>query len=695
MKKKRFLSGMVMFCLLASNICVPVAGAEKDSKGLEKAIISTKKVITIPESYSEFTHYSNEVEKNGTKSTVWRLNWSEKEGNYGFISASVDESGNLYEYSKFSGGEYKTGLADVTKSEAQNIAEKFLTKVIPIDSGELKIVDGNQNDFQSDTYNFMYEQFVNGIPINLNDINIGINKYTGEVTNFNESNSGTSQFEYQKPENIIDIATAEKNYIDKIGIDLKYYSNYDYNNKKINIFAAYSQDDNNHKAIDGKTGEVIKVYSPNNIIYNMYSDKAGSLPQMSNAMEKLTVEEQSAVNNVDGLITKEKAEGIVRDSLSIPESEMKVSDVSLSKDDFNNKYVWQIGFENGNGQVDAKTSELISIHLYNYYNDGNNTTNVSKSQAQTTAEEFLKKVAPDKFSQTKYKDIENTMVPMEKISVIAEGNVYYFNYIRQVNGIEFDSNYLRIEVNKNTGKVVGYDNNWYENVTFPSIDGVIGKEAAFNKFKEYKNFALQYDLTNDYKVKLTYNFKDTNNFYIIDPFSGVRLDYSGQAYKEIKQSEYTDIKGHWSEKIVKELLDNGYYIQGDKFNPDKTITQINLFKFIYPSFGSNNEEDFYNMLIQNKIITKEEKNPNASVSNKDAAKYIIKYLGYEKVAIHSEVFINPFKDTIEEKYKGYAAMCYALGINKGDKNGNFNQDHNLTNAESAVLIYNLIKNNSR
>jgi hypothetical protein len=115
------------------------------------------------------------------------------------------------------------------------------------------------------------------------------------------------------------------------------------------------------------------------------------------------------------------------------------------------------------------------------------------------------------------------------------------------------------------------------------------------------------------------------------------------------------------------------------------ITQSNFFKYLYSAVKNNynSDDEFYNMLIQNGILKTDEKSPSSFVSNADAAKFVIRYLGYEKIAVHSEIFNNPFKDTIGEEYKGYAAMCYSLNIIKGT-NGSFNEGHNISNAEAAV-----------
>lgn len=693
MKKKRIFSGILTVCLLLSTMCVPAFAAEEDSKGLEQAIIGAKKIITVPDNYTDFTHHSTESETGNGKVRVWRLNWSEKEGNNGYVSASIGEDGYLYEYNRYNGDKGFSGLAQVTKDKAQVSAEEFLEKAIPEYAKQMKKIDENSNFSSNEEYNFTYQKFVNEIPVNFITVNVGINKYNGEVTSFYGGNPEIKGFEYPTIEGIIEPSAAEKAYVEKLGVDLKYYSYYDYNQKKMNIFAGYSIDDNKNSAIDAKTGQVA-VISKEDSIYNIQKDYVGETSSDNSLIktnQQLTKEETDAIKNIANLITKEKAESIIKETSDIITSDMKVLDSSLNKNYINERYVWNISFENAYGEVDAESGEVLSVRSYNYNSTGNK--NISKPEAKNIAEDFLKKITPNKFAQTKYEELENKLL---KIDVVEEGNIFYFRFIRQVNGIEFSSNSLSVEVDKTKGKVIGYINDWYDNVTFPNVNQVMNKEAAFNKIKELSGFGLQYNMIDKDKVGLVYNLKNTVENYIIDPVSGTRLDFTGQAYKENKLPEYTDISGHWSEKTVKELLENGYYIDGEKFNPNMNITQINFFKYIYsPVKNSYTDDEFYDMLIQSGVINKEEKSPNSFVSNQDVAKFVIRYLGHDKIATHTEIFINPFKDSIEEQYKGYAAMCYALNIIKGDRNGNFNGTRNISNAEAATIIYNLIKNNTK
>lgn len=690
MKKSKILSGFLIICLILSTISIPAFGAEEDSKDLEQAITTAKSIITVPENYTEFTHNLSERETNDGKIRIWRLNWSEKEGKNGYISASVGEDGYLYEYNKYNDNENHNGFAKVTKDQAQNVAEEFCEKAVPSYSKEIKIVNSNSSE---EEYNFTYKKFVNEVPVNFITLNINVNKYNGEVTSFYGGNPEAKGIEYPSLEGIIGQNEAEKAYIEKLGVNLKYYSNYDYKQKKMNIFAGYSIDENGNKAIDAKTGQAVSNYKENQFYdyKDTYGAGNGSEKSIVDASMELTKEETDEVKNVANLISKEKAEDILKGASDVVPADIKIKDAELNKNHMRNVYTWRISFENGYGEVNAESGEIISIHYYNKDNTVNK--NISKAQAKNIAENFLRKMTPDKFAKTRYIDSENNIL---KNKIVEEGNNFSFNYIRQVNGIDFSSNSLRVTIDGASGRITGYNNNWYDDVSFPDISKVMTKEEAFNKIKELAGFSLQFIMLDKDKVGLVYNFKNEDNSYIIDPVSGTRLDFTGQVYKENKLQEYVDISGHWCEKTVKELLDNGYYIDGNKFNPDMNITQVNFLKYLYSPVKDNynNDDEFYDMLIQNGIITKEEKDSSSLVSNQDAAKYIIRYLGYDKVAVHSEIFNNPFKDNIEEKYKGYASMCYGLNIIKGT-NGNFNGTHNISNAEAAVIIYNSIKNNTK
>ena len=87
---------------------------------------------------------------------------------------------------------------------------------------------------------------------------------------------------------------------------------------------------------------------------------------------------------------------------------------------------------------------------------------------------------------------------------------------------------------------------------------------------------------------------------------------NGKPYESEVRPEYQDIKDHWSEKIVLELMENGYYLKSELFNSDNTITQIDFFRYLFtPEIRYYDDADLYEMLEMRGIIEEGEKAPES------------------------------------------------------------------------------------
>ena len=136
---------------------------------------------------------------------------------------------------------------------------------------------------------------------------------------------------------------------------------------------------------------------------------------------------------------------------------------SLRKDTIDQeKYIWEIYFDNMYGSVDAQTGELLS---YGYYgDDAGGKLNLTKDAARKIAENFLQKVVPQKFSESKYIPDYN-----EDIIIFREEEkpeAYTFRYNRVVDGVVFIDNGLNVAVNRTTGNITSYSCNWFDSATF-------------------------------------------------------------------------------------------------------------------------------------------------------------------------------------------------------------------------------------
>ena len=683
---KKILSMILALSLILTS-AIPAFAEETDSKALEQAITQVKKIVTIPSDYKDFQYTSSQYEENGKAVSVWYLNWNKDDYSEG-ISASVENDGYLINYNRYTTNQ-KEGLGTVTREAGQKTAAAFLAKVRPDIASDMRLFD-NIDDTSTDRHYFKYKLYKNNAIVNYVEASVEVDKYTGAVIGFNFMGSSEDLTKLPSADGVIGLPAAQKTYIDKIKVKLSYYSSFDYNKKTLTIFPAYSGSNTAGKAINAKTGETVDLYND----YTYYGDKggAGGMAKMSDssiAENALTKEELTAVENMSSLISKDKAESILRNLAPGITTSMKVLSSSLSKNYVEpDKYLWEIGFDGAYGVVNAKSGELVSFYAYSE-DSSKGSAGLSEAKAKEKAEAFMKKVAPDEFEQSKFYETPEYRLYYKNNTDVSE---YSFNYYRQVNGIDFIGNGFTVIVNKASGQITHYDCNWYDNVTFPSIDKVLTEQAAFDAINKIGEMGLMYKMVKEGETALVYDFTNNVGGFLIDPTNGAKLGWDGKPYKETSMPEYTDIKGHWAEAIIKKLLDNGYYLQGEKFNPSQKITQMSFLRYLYsPIQTYYDDEEFYKILVNDKIIKDNEKSPTAAITRQDAAKFIVRFLGQGKTAEHPEIFVNPFKDKITDSYKGYAAICYGLGVMKGDKNGRFNGTNQVTNAEAATMIYNALQ----
>lgn len=683
---KKIIGFLLTICLVFTSAIPAFAEVTEESKNLEKAILQVKSITVIPKDYKNFQYSSSTYEQNGKKISVWYMNWNNDDSSGG-ISATCEDGGYLINFNKYS-NTGKDGLGTVNRENGQKKAEAFLSKARPDVASNLKLMD-NTAYSNSDRHYYNYKVYKNDAIVGYLDISVEVDKFTGEVVGYYYTGSDEDFKNLPDAVGVIGLEAAQKAYLDKINVSLSYYSYYDYNKKTLNVFPAYYGVNTAGKAIDAKTGEAVPLYND----YRYYRDMggAGGMNKMSEASavkDELTKEELEAVEGISALITKEKAESILRSTIPGLASGTKVLNSTLSKHYAEkDKYQWEIGFDGAYGVVNAKTGELISFYVYNVENSKKN-TGISEEKAKEKAEAFMKSVAPDKFKQSRF--YESPAYQIYK----SDPNVtdYSFNYYRQVNGIDFVGNGFTVIVNKESGMITHYDCSWYDVVNFPSIDNAISEEEAFRIINETGKMGLMYKKVNAGEAALVYDFTYSAGDFLIDPSNGDKLGWDGKAYKDKAVPEYVDIKGHWAETKIMKLLENGYYIQGEKFNPGQKINQLNFLRYLYsPIQMYYDDDEFYKMLINDKIIKDGEKAPTAILTRQDAAKYVVRFLGQGKSAEHPEIFINPFKDKVTESYRGYAAICYGLKVMQGDNKGRFNGTKQVTNAEAAVIIFNALQ----
>ncbi|AEM78377.1 YcdB/YcdC domain-containing protein [Thermoanaerobacter wiegelii] len=705
---KKFISIAIALVFLFT-LMMPsnIAQAQADTKiSLKQAIEIAKEKLGIGDSGYEFNSNYNEY----ANKKYWNLNWnSTSKGN---ISVTVDaDTGRItsfYSWTPTQQPELK--IPKYTQEEAKKVAVEFIQKVAPDLFKQTKenTSVNNYSSYYSPDYSFTFERIVNGIPFPSDSIYVSVNKSTLKVSSYYLN---WNDYSFPEPKNIISKEKAIEIFKEKLGLKLMYNLVYDqvYGSepKAILVYGIYQ-----NAPIDAKTGKLI-------ISDNYYEPMTGGGGGEGMSSQKLSPEEQKAVDNAEKYISKDKAIEIVKNSLPFPlGSEYKLINANLytgydyppAKSDPMWSLYWNYNKDNKyyyvSATVDAATGELKS-----FYRGGSDLDNIqgktptyTKEQMKKIAEDYLKKIVPDKFNKTEYVD-RNTL--NSEIQPIMPS--YTFKYVEIVNGILCPFNVIYVNVSPYTGEIVGYSINWTD-VKLPSSENIISLDEAYKILFENAEFDLSYVPNYDYKspdkpptINLVYQL----NFYnYIDAKTGQIIDYSGKPVVKKSETTFKDIDGNWAEKDIKLLVQIGIIdTKEENYYPEHNILQKDFIKMLVkaiqppyydpiPPKSSDEYSYYYDIAIQKKIIAEKEKKPDTLVTREQAAKYLVNALGAGYIADLNDIFVINFKDAdkISSSSKGYIAIVSGLKIMRGS-NGYFYPDLYLTRAEAAAVLVRFLEIN--
>ena len=687
---------------------VPIsAEAVKSQEGsMETALIAVKNLIDIDDDvYTDFSYSSGYSNYETMEDMVWSFSWSDEKSAY--IYAYVTSDGVVLQYRKFFYDEKYFGFAEISKTAAIAAADEFIKKAKPDSFEYYKQPSEITININSNDYSLNYFAEINGYTFSTSQASLNVNKFTGEVTGYSTSNIEPARFKFENADSIISPADAVAAYAGKIGLSLEYRGYYDYESRAYTVYPVYLLDSGGDKYISATTGEVVQFVHDlgvdDMIAYN--TGGAGSAPaamaaadmameaESGSGRQALSAAEISALERMSGFITNEQAVQKLIEAAELTDVDLSTFHdkyVNLQRDYMDrDRYFYDIMLYRYNeqlskdddvvgiyGRVNAETGRVNSFNIsYPAYPYAEVDKSFSEEQAEAAVEEFLKRIAPD--------ELEKSI--KESATLSYRGESYYFRYIREVDGIPFRNNGISVALNHYTGKIVNYSLDWIENVEFPGVDGVLTYEHALQVFAEQVGFRTDYITTGQGNAALVYEFK---NYSPIDPFTGTALNYNGKPLADRTVTpDYSDVIGHWSEGVVTRLVDNGVYSWGGSFEPGKIMTELEFLQYIllleyyYSPIDPIPYMEMRGIRIDadaDKLLTRQE-----------AARIIVEYLGYGKLAEQSEWFVYPFSDSVADEYKGYVTICYMLGIVNGS-NGKFNAAEQITRAQAASMLHNLI-----
>lgn len=184
----------------------------------------------------------------------------------------------------------------------------------------------------------------------------------------------------------------------------------------------------------------------------------------------------------------------------------------------NGAIAWNLGWSNEEIQkyinVTIDENNLItSYNSYQYSSYEKKIPKYSKQQGQEIAEKFINNLDAKLLPQFKLVENNNNYYPSDR--------EYYFNYVRQVNNINYTMNNISININMYTGEINNYNCGYSKNTTFEDATKIISLEQAKKAFIEKLGLKMVYNFKTDNEKTvpyLAYIPKDSNKY--IDAITG-------------------------------------------------------------------------------------------------------------------------------------------------------------------------------
>jgi len=710
------------------------------SENMTQALTAAKTYFNIDDKiYTQFNY--NYYDAKDPKYSRWQFTWNSDDYQKR-ISMTVSTDGKIFYYDRY---DYTANnsivFAKISKSDAQKTSDALLTNLLGNEYKNYRLLSSSIA-YPSDRYILNYIYSKNGYDFGQYQINVGVDKITGDILNFYVNSNyytSDSDFSFQDAAKIISKDDAVKSYLDNFGLDLKYASYFDYSTKKLTVKPVYSIKSNNDNAyISAADGKLTKITYADPYVYagddvsTSYNSAAGlgaveataAAPMADKAAGQtvtFSAAETAQLDKLKNYITSDKAVSILVNVLGLSQDDIKnlKQSVNLSKDYINqNQYIWNIYLyydsasaadgQTGsyNGQIDARNGNIINYSRYSYipykYGASQDTTPdymYTYGEAKNMVTEQIKKILPyDLDSNFEFVDTPQITPVYNALNGDVNADKqssYYFSFVRKVNGLQFPSNTVYVNFDNITGKITSYSLIWYEDAVFPKLDSIVSPETALNTIIGYSDFVVKY-MSNGFNaakkvnVSLVYDFKDSY-LQCVDALTGKYIN--SWDFTEITKPEntaahnYQDLKGHWSEQTVNTLTNNGIYVWGgDKFEPDKAITKNELINYL--NFYSNSYS-YYGSYAVPALFKSPETSSAADDSGKtltreEAAQIICQYLGYDELGKNYSIFKYPFNtdpNYSDEQYRGYITIINSFGLFSGIPNM-MPADSNIYNAKA-------------
>lgn len=680
---------------------------------LEKAISIVKDNFTIPQDYTKFSSGLNMYNQIQT----WSFNWTPPDQQSGSFSAQVDVNTgeilnmNIWKNNPQNGPTVQ--IPSIPASEAKDIAAKLVENLASSKLADLQLMPMDDtiiplSTYGPGSYTVHWQRLVNNIPFTNDGITVQVNSSDGEIMSY--SLNWTSSTQFPDAKNVISASNAEESFLNAPMFELQYYTPLVMrplaSGEKQAIKLVYQMNSSYPGgAIDALTGKPIEVNYGDYYGYGKgLTSGMGSASPVAQSADStvLTPAEQTEIEKSTQLISQDEAVAAVKRWVSVPDT-LVLQGSTLNTDGISgNSRIWYLNWRGNkadeqpqfmSARVDAVTGELLGFDLP-YPAQDNTKPVIDRNQAQTMAENFIKRMPTNHFSDLKLSDADNFIGKMN-------GNgLEMFNYYRMVNGIPYRGNGINISVNTVSKQIISYNLNW-SNPDFPDANGIIDSKQASTTLLKAEPLKLMYTqvynpgkYNSTPEIRLVYQPMPASssaiNSNILDAKTGEFLDEQGRSADQTPRAyHFSDIGDNFAQKEIALLGQAGIFGEyQDSFHPDEQITVTSMLKAMLAvtnGYGitGQTDDDIIKAAQQQGWLT-ESLQPSATIDRKDFTKLMVRYLKLESVAKLQGTYQALYSD-VDKDFAGYAALAHGIGMfNVAGET--FEPGHIMTRSEAAYAL---------
>lgn len=715
MKLRKLLAISVALALLVSlSPLPPVAQAQNTGITLEEAIQTAKGLFPAATQYSEFvSEYST-----SPQSSYWQLQWSAGESGEGGLSVQVNaQTGDvihMYRWDQQSGQPTSTSMS---AAEAQAIADRWLKKILPEKSARFQLINTPAIvPLTNSGYNnlsFQYQRIENGLPVLGDNAYLEVDARSRDISSYNLS---WTDLPLADPSKVVAASAANQVFQTEDMLKLEYLLSQSWLLRSSlpqpdPVRLVYRVNHPSGGTINALTGKPLVLKEGQNERYasnmNMKEMAIGGMGDADQAAApSLTPQEITELEKQADIITKEEAASKIKQWVDIP-SQAELTRASLNRD-WQNKdaRIWSLNWGNYQGgtegefydlwaRVDATTGRVYSFNHYS--GETNQPGTLTEEQAQAVAQEFISKIEPQLSKQVKLKATDPWNVrPLTEKNLPAQWTI---QFTREVNGVPFSNDGIRVTISGVTKKVAEYNLTWTEQ-KFPPVNKAMGSAKAYEVFSDLAPMTLCYTpiTTNGETSEMLLVYKPQtadkqSEFAMLDAISGEPLNSMGDPLnKKPAPRSFNDVAGHFAEKEIQTIGQAGLMNEyGNQFKPDATISNA---VFLRTMLGAVDGIWSITDIDDDKVITnclqrgwiKEKVAPQAELHRRLMTEVVIRSMGLDKAARYGSLYKNPFPEdqSIDESQLGYIALAHGMGLLHVDKE--FKADEAVTRGEAAWAI---------